>query len=76
VGISRQEQDKVFEAFYRVSEGLVHTTRGTGLGLTLVKGIMDAHGGKIVLETTPGQGSRFRLIFPRTSREISAKQRL
>ncbi len=43
IGIAREHQEKIFETFYRVSTGLVHTVRGTGLGLTLVKHIMDAH---------------------------------
>ncbi|MEO8232835.1 MAG: HAMP domain-containing sensor histidine kinase, partial [Ignavibacteriota bacterium] len=51
IGISEEDQKKVFDKFYRVSSGLVHTTKGTGLGLSLVKQIMDAHKGKIVLKS-------------------------
>jgi two-component system phosphate regulon sensor histidine kinase PhoR len=64
IGIAREHQEKIFETFYRVSTGLVHTVRGTGLGLTLVKHIMEAHGGKVTVESVPGKGSRFSLLFP------------
>jgi two-component system phosphate regulon sensor histidine kinase PhoR len=64
IGIAREHQEKIFETFYRVSTGLVHNTRGSGLGLTLVKHIMAAHGGNVTLDSTPGMGSTFRLVFP------------
>jgi two-component system phosphate regulon sensor histidine kinase PhoR len=64
IGIPDKDQKKVFEKFFRVSSGLVHTTKGTGLGLTLVKHIMDAHKGKIELFSEVGKGSKFRLLFP------------
>ena len=64
IGIAKEHQDKIFETFYRVSSGLVHTVRGTGLGLTLVKHIMEAHGGSVDVESVLGKGSRFRLLFP------------
>jgi len=67
IGISEEEQKKVFDKFYRVSSGLVHTTKGTGLGLSLVKQIMDAHKGKILLKSKIGEGSSFKLIFPKDS---------
>lgn len=64
IGIAPEHRDKVFETFYRVSSGPVHTTKGSGLGLTLVKHIMEAHGGRVELESMPGKGSTFRLLFP------------
>lgn len=64
IGISQEDQKKVFDKFYRVSSGLVHTTKGTGLGLSLVKQIMDAHKGKIILKSKVGEGSSFKLVFP------------
>ena len=67
IGISEEDQKKVFDKFYRVSSGLVHTTKGTGLGLSLVKQIMDAHKGKIILKSKFGEGSSFKLLFPKNS---------
>jgi two-component system phosphate regulon sensor histidine kinase PhoR len=64
IGISEEDQKKVFDKFFRVSTGLVHTTKGTGLGLSLVRQIMDAHQGKIILKSKLGQGSSFKLLFP------------
>jgi len=64
IGIDPRQQKRVFEKFYRVSSGLVHTTKGTGLGLALVKHIVDAHKGTITLKSEVGKGSAFRLSFP------------
>ncbi|MEW6210596.1 MAG: HAMP domain-containing sensor histidine kinase [Acidobacteriota bacterium] len=75
IGIPRSEHEKVFEKFYRVSTGLVHNTKGTGLGLALVKHIVEAHRGQILLDSAPGKGSRFTMLIPaggsaRADREI------
>jgi len=64
IGISESDQKKIFDKFFRVSTGYVHNTKGTGLGLSLVKHIINAHKGKIVLASSPGKGSRFRLLIP------------
>jgi two-component system phosphate regulon sensor histidine kinase PhoR len=64
IGIPPEEQSKIFEKFYRVSSGLVHEIRGSGLGLTLVQHIMDAHKGEITVRSQVGEGSTFRLSFP------------
>jgi signal transduction histidine kinase len=64
VGIPKAEQRKIFEKFYRVENTLIHTTKGSGLGLALVQHIMEAHGGSVELESEPGQGSTFRLLLP------------
>jgi len=63
IGIPSEDQKKIFEKFYRASSGLVHNTKGTGLGLTLVKFIMDAHKGTIKLSSNLDKGSSFKLIF-------------
>lgn len=68
IGITQSEQKKIFEKFYRVSSGLTHNTKGSGLGLALARYIMDAHGGRIELTSEPGAGSRFRLVFPEKER--------
>lgn len=64
IGIDPQQQKKIFEKFYRVSSGLVQEAKGTGLGLALVKHIVDAHKGTITLQSEVGKGSTFRLSFP------------
>src|SRR5215813_5133996 len=64
IGISRRDQSKIFEKFYRAGDPLVHNTKGSGLGLSLVRHITDAHGGDITVESTPGKGSTFVLSLP------------
>ncbi len=64
IGIRKAEQDKIFEKFYRAEDSLVHETRGSGLGLSLVRHIMEAHGGAVELQSTPGKGSTFTLVLP------------
>jgi len=63
-GIPAEEQTKIFDKFYRSGNGNVHNTKGTGLGLTLVKHIVDAHKGEIKLRSIIGEGTAFRIIFP------------
>jgi two-component system phosphate regulon sensor histidine kinase PhoR len=46
---------------------VAHDPSGVGLGLRIVRHIMDAHGGRVVVESEPGKGSVFRLVFPRSS---------
>jgi signal transduction histidine kinase len=64
VGIPKAEQKKIFEKFYRVENTLIHTTKGSGLGLALVQHITEAHGGSIEVESEAGEGSTFRLLIP------------
>lgn len=63
IGIPYEDQQKIFEKFFRVSTGLVHDTKGTGLGLTIVKHVIDAHKAEIELDSKVGKGSTFRIIF-------------
>jgi signal transduction histidine kinase len=64
IGITRREQAKIFEKFYRTGDALVHNTKGSGLGLSLVRHITQAHGGKVEVESTPGKGSKFTMSLP------------
>ncbi len=67
IGISSREISKVFEKFYRSKDVKAADTKGSGLGLTLVKHIIEAHGGQIKVQSEPGRGSTFILILPISS---------
>ena len=64
IGIPKKEQERIFEGFYRHEEASLHSPKGVGLGLKIIRHIMDAHRGEIRVESQPGQGSTFSLIFP------------
>jgi signal transduction histidine kinase len=64
IGIPAKEHLKIFEKFYRVGDPLVHNTKGSGLGLSLVRHIVQAHGGEVAVESAPGKGSRFIITLP------------
>jgi two-component system, OmpR family, phosphate regulon sensor histidine kinase PhoR len=69
IGIAKEDHRLIFDKFYRVSKGdNVYEVKGTGLGLTIVKSIVDAHKGKIEVESKPGEGSTFRLLIPNLSK--------
>jgi len=64
VGIKKEEIDKVFDRFYRGGDELTRTIKGSGLGLTLVKQIVEAHSGSVHVESNPGDGSTFSIKLP------------
>jgi signal transduction histidine kinase len=64
IGIPAKEHLKIFEKFYRVGDPLVHNTKGSGLGLSLVRHIVQAHGGEVAVESAPGKGSKFIITLP------------
>jgi len=64
IGIPSDEQSKIFDKFYRVGDPLVHNTKGSGLGLSLVRHIVQAHGGQVTVDSTPGRGSIFTISLP------------
>jgi signal transduction histidine kinase len=69
IGIAKSEQGKIFETFYRVGSNLVHNTKGSGLGLSLVKHIVEAHDGEVRVDSAPGKGSTFTILMPICHRE-------
>ena len=64
-GIPKSELENIFDRFYRIDDNLTRQTKGTGLGLYLVKAIVEAHGGEISVKSQPGYGSTFYFTLPR-----------
>jgi signal transduction histidine kinase len=64
VGIPAAEHGRIFEKFYRVGQSETQGRRGSGVGLALVRHVVQAHGGEVTVQSTPGRGSRFTLWLP------------
>jgi PAS domain S-box-containing protein len=75
IGIDPEDMAHIFERFYRADHPLVQETRGTGLGLSIVKMFVEMHGGRIWVESDPGQGSTFTFILPLPVHEEEAVAR-
>jgi signal transduction histidine kinase len=63
-GIPLAEQERIFEQFYRLGSELRRETQGIGIGLSIVKHIVSAHGGRVTVASAPGHGSRFTIELP------------
>jgi len=68
IGIAPEDQEKIFDRFYRADHPLVQEVAGTGLGLSIVKSFVEMHGGKIWVESEPGRGSTFSFALPLAGR--------
>ena len=65
IGIAPKHRKKIFERFYRITDGELHNSKGFGLGLNFVKKVIDTHNGKIEVQSEPGKGSAFTIKMPR-----------
>jgi two-component system, OmpR family, phosphate regulon sensor histidine kinase PhoR len=68
-GIAAAEQSRIFEPFYRAVDVVAARIQGAGLGLSLVHRIVEAHGGRVVVKSAPGEGSEFTAHLPATGPE-------
>lgn len=73
-GLSAEDQERVFERFYRVDSARSRHTGGTGLGLSIVKHVASNHGGEVTLWSQPGQGSTFTLRLPEMEAQGTADE--
>ena len=69
IGISLENQSRIFERFYRVDPARSRSTGGTGLGLAIVKHVCENHGGEVSVWSVQGQGSTFSMKFPKMEEE-------
>ncbi len=65
IGIDRKDYKNIFENFYRVTNLQTSNVKGTGIGLTIAKYIVEAHKGTITVESEAGKGSKFTMIIPK-----------
>jgi len=70
IGMAKRELSKILDRFYQVDQSLSRKCGGAGLGLSIVNFIVDAHGGKIDIESEPGEGSTFTVRIPATDATV------
>jgi signal transduction histidine kinase len=64
IGIPLDEQPRLFQRFFRASTAREHAVQGTGLGLSLVKAVVERHGGRVDLDSSPGKGTTVAVTLP------------
>jgi signal transduction histidine kinase len=72
-GVPPDEQERIFRPYYQRSGATGGGGNGVGLGLAIVKGIVERHGGRIVLDSSIGKGCRFHLVIPHAVDALNAK---
>jgi signal transduction histidine kinase len=73
IGIPKEKIGNLFQMFYRVDNDEARSIGGTGLGLTIVKRIVEGHGGEVRVESAPGRGSTFSILLPVHGRRPDAQ---
>jgi signal transduction histidine kinase len=71
IGIPPEEQEAIFRRFYRIDNRLRRETQGSGLGLYLSRAIVEAHGGRLWVESQVGKGARFLFTLPLARRQLT-----
>jgi signal transduction histidine kinase len=72
MGISEEDQEKLFQRFFRADSATAQAIQGTGLGLAIVKAIIEAHDGAISVVSAPGKGTTFRVELPIERDQVAA----